>query len=66
MFTPNTPKFAEATSTKELVLSEHTRLASESQTLPVQTNFVIWHARDIGVIGINESTNQLDYIVLVT
>ena len=32
-------------------------LASESQTLAVQTYFVIWHARDIGVIGISKSTN---------
>ncbi len=39
------------------------KLASESQTLAVQTHFVIWHARDIGVIGISKSTNQLDYIV---
>jgi len=41
-------------------------LASESQTLAVQTYFVIGHARDIGVIGIRKSTNQLDYIVQVT
>jgi len=41
-------------------------LASESQTLAVQTYFVIGHARDIGIIGIRKSTNQLDYIVQVT
>ena len=46
--------------------AQRARVASESQTLAVQTYFVIGHARDIGIIGIRKSTNQLDYIVQVT
>jgi len=38
---------------KRLSQSITVDLASESQTLAVQTYFVIWHARDIGVIGIS-------------
>ena len=43
----------------KLAAKQHA-VASESQTLAMQTHFVIWHARDIGVIGISNQLINFD------